>query len=123
MTAALRCAPGDLAWIVHDEVDGVNLGLMVEVVRALPACDCARCARRPRATWECRSTGRDIADTIVVFGLEIRARAQAADIPDAWLRPVKPKSSDDATDEMVKRVGPAPLTLTELLRREEVSHG
>lgn len=40
-------------------------------------------------------------------------------VPDAWLRPIRPQA-DDAVDEMVRLVGAAPKTLTEV---REVSHG
>lgn len=47
---------------------------------------------------------------------------RSAAIADSCVRPIR-DPGDDAVDEMVAKVGPAPMTLTELLRRDEVTHG
>lgn len=44
----------------------------------------------------------------------------ASEIPDRNVRPIG-KPGDNDVDEMVAKVGPAPMTLTELLRREEIA--
>lgn len=53
-------------------------------------------------------------------GAHIIARCTA--LEDRCLKPIR-DPGPDAIDEIVAKVGPAPMTLTELLRREEVSHG
>lgn len=50
----------------------------------------------------------------------LHATGTVGDIADEMLRPVR-DPGDDAVDEMVRKVGPAPMTLTELMNREVVS--
>lgn len=52
----------------------------------------------------------------------IRIDCVLSGIRDDVLRPIR-DPGDEAVDEMVRLAGPAPMTLTELLRGEETAHG
>lgn len=60
----------------------------------------------------------DITGTVLPAG----QRLKIAHMADQHLRPIRPQA-DDAVDEIIQRVGIAPMTLTEVMQWSEVSHG
>lgn len=117
--AALNCRPGDLAILIEDlwmgspisdeRVTFCKAGTIVRCV-SLDVDNCWR-LEEPRS-FAITFTGPVY---VVVTGV-------LTGIRDGVLRPIR-NPGDDAVDEMVAKVGPAPMTLTELLRRDEVAHG
>ena len=114
--AALNCRPGDLAVIIRvpfvrpeafrPTVERHSLGRIVRCVRLTSVND-------GTMGWEIEQPFDIpyIGDVITIFG-----------ISDECLRPIRPQA-DDAIDEMVAKLGPAPMTLTEIREWSEVKHG
>jgi hypothetical protein len=115
--AALRCKPGDLAVIAfHDQVPAV-VGKPVQLTNEPPF------YIGSQAFWHLAESFVMIwpADSADARGRKIRAGVPhvVLSMADRCLRPIRPQA-DDAVDEMVRLVGEAPKTLTEV---REVSHG
>lgn len=119
--AALNCRPGDLARIVNMD-PRLSLNDKIVRLRNLPPfsahgeicwhLDEPLLVKLPTAGVN-MSTG-----DFYFAGQVLRSSFMA----DAYLRRID-APSDDAVDEMVKLVGPAPMTLTEVLEHDEVAHG
>jgi hypothetical protein len=117
----MNCRPGDLARIVGLDP---RLGLNDRIVKL---CDASPLVVEGYVSWrleqplEVRLVQSGIylaTGEIFPAGSVLRSLHMA----DDCLRPIRDPGSD-AVDEMVKRVGPAPMTLTEVLERDEVAHG
>lgn len=106
---------GDLAIIVRAPDTPENIGAIVEVVEPGRSCVCG-CDHG--ITWRVLSRGRKLSG-FNIFNMKLQA--ERVTVHDDELRPIKGDSDSDAVDEMVRKVGPAPMTLTELMNREVVS--
>lgn len=107
--AALRCKQGDLAYIVSPDFPPYDRKFVtcVQVQGAHPSCpELGPC-------WTVRPEGwvPPLCTVSLVNGL--------FGYPDSMLRPIRPQPAA-AVDEMVLKVGPAPMTLTEIW---EAAHG
>jgi hypothetical protein len=103
--AATNCQPGQMAIVVRG-FPAQNVG---KIIRCVAVDDFASTiCMHPMWTYEGELIGH------------MGGRSMA--VADGCLRPLR-NPGDDAVDEMVQRVGPAPMTLTELLRGEETAHG
>lgn len=108
----MNCRPGDLAFIV-----GVHpaLNLNGRPVR-LAASPAFLLAGEPHWKLETPLVTRPTAGGTNVFTGQYIPKdsiCRVEEMPDMYLRPIRPQRND-AVDEMVRLVGPAPMTLTEL---------
>ncbi len=98
----LRCRPGDIAFIKRDD-HPENLGAFVRVLEASPS-DYGTGLHH----WHVETTteGRHLLVRMCNYGEPTGEvwPLLMADIPDAWLQPIR-DPGDDATDEMVQRTG------------------
>lgn len=91
----MNCKPGDLAVIVCDpDCGGVDVGKIIKVVKAIGV------NRFGNFEWECKSEGSKLDGTLGVGGK--RAYSFVSDIPDAWLRPIRPDSEPETTEREVE---------------------
>jgi hypothetical protein len=114
----MNCRPGDLARVVGLDA---RLGLNDKIVRLTNA-PAFMLDGMPH--WHLEAPVRTVLPTpgismgngaLVPAGVPLIARS----LPDEYLRPIRPQAHD-AVDEMVRLVGAAPKTLTEV---REVNHG
>jgi hypothetical protein len=94
----MRCKPGDIARLVFlphlPEVEG----RLVEVL-APPVCFIPE---PYRPAWNCRVLGSMPAQAIFINGFSMRVQLKAGetvDVPDAWLRPIRPGEGTDETQQ------------------------
>jgi hypothetical protein len=106
----MNCRPGDLAIIVTCPEAPENVGAIVEVICASERCPCG--CTDGRTVWFVRTRGRELLG-YTTFNLPVYA--SESNVADAYMRPIRGQTAD-AVDEMVRLVGPAPMTLTEILR-------
>lgn len=113
----MNCRQGDLAVIVACPEVPENIGAIVEVLRRSSPCPCG--CTELNICWLVKSQGRKLAG----FGgyFNERTYVEESNVQDAYLRPIR-DTDPDAVDEMVRSIGAAPMTLTEILQGE-VSHG
>jgi hypothetical protein len=117
----MNCRPGDLARIVGAPRELALNDRIVKLTTEPPHMLCGL------AHWNLEEP---LFTTMQGFGIAANTgrlwlpgeRARISRIPDRNLRRID-APGDDAIDEMVAKVGPAPMTLTEVLERDEVAHG
>lgn len=118
----MNCRPGDLARIVglhpacglNDKIVKLrNESPVIWVEGAAP-----QWKLEERVSFVADRNVMDLSGTRYFAGELVYVDALA----DSCLRPIRDPGSD-AIDEMVAKVGPAPMTLTEVLERDEATHG
>lgn len=91
----MNCKPGDLAVIVRDEEPAVDIGKMVKVSASSfiddDGCFC----------WVCDSLSGPLR---FWSGVRFEYAADAIEIPDAWLKPIR-DPGNDAQDETLLWAG------------------
>lgn len=119
--AALNCRPGDTARIV---APGPYYGRLVDILEAAPV---GVYFKLPDGNTQVPCGAGEW--VIELLGSPIPVRLESGRhrlthvgvAPDTALRPIR-NPGDDAVDEMVAKLGPAPMTLTEIREWSEVNH-